>query len=82
MAIIKNKAGESVARKLINAIVDKSIDLQKNPYKRQEEELLVKFEQEFRCLLFKKYKIIYFINLENKRIDVIMYLIVGRILVK
>ena len=52
-------ASISVAQKLVNGILDKTIKLSKNPYIGQKEILLAKRKQEFRYLVFKKYKIIY-----------------------
>ena len=67
----KNKAGLNVARRLTKGIVDKTIDLQKNPKKGQKELLLEDYSQEFRYLVFKSYKIIYFINSNKERIDIV-----------
>lgn len=67
----KNKAGLQVARKLTKGIVDITIDLQKNPRKGQREPLLEKYSREFRYLVYKKYKIIYFINFDKGRIDIV-----------
>jgi len=64
----KRKAGKSVARKRISGIVDRTIDLGKTPHRGQKEELLVFFQKDLRYLVFKKYKIIYFINSVSKKI--------------
>lgn len=63
-------AGVSVALKLVNAIIDRTIGLEKNPYIGTKEKLLEKREQEFRYLVHKNYKIIYWVNLNKKRIDI------------
>jgi len=63
-------AGVSVARKLINGIIDRTIGLEKNPYIGPKEKLLEKREQEFRYLVHKSYKIIYWVNLIKNRIEV------------
>lgn len=64
----KHTANEKIARKIISEIVDKTIDLDKNPNIGQIEELLLERSQEFRYLVSSNYKIIYYINLESKRI--------------
>ena len=64
------KAGVSVALKLVNGIIDRTISLEKNPYLGPKEKLLEKRKQEFRYLVFKNYKIIYWVNLNKKRIEV------------
>ena len=61
----------SVARKIVSGIVDRTIDLNKNPKKGQVEELLKQRQQEFRFLLYKNYKIIYWINYEKSRIEIV-----------
>ena len=59
-----------VARRLVTGIVDKTIDLEKNPHKGQKEELLKDRPEEFRYLVYKSYKIIYWINKEKQRIEI------------
>ncbi len=63
-------AGQRVAQKLINGIVDTTIDLEKNPYIGQKESLLSNRTQEIRYLVYKKFKIIYWINVEYSRIEI------------
>lgn len=64
----KLKAGVKIAKKIVNEIVDKTIDIDKNPKFGQTEELLKDRIQEFRYLVSSNYKIIYYINLETQRI--------------
>jgi len=64
------KGGVSVALKLVNGIIDRTIGLEKNPYLGPKEILLEKRKQEFRYLVFKSYKIIYWVNLNKNRIEV------------
>ena len=64
----KHKASLKIARKIINEIVDKTIDLNRNPKMGQIEDLLIEREQEFRYLVSGNYKIIYYINNNTKRI--------------
>ena len=60
-----------IAQKLINEIIDKSIELEKNPLIGQKEILLSDRIQEFRYLVYKNYKIIYWVNLDKKRVEII-----------
>ncbi|OQX80378.1 MAG: plasmid stabilization protein [Bacteroidetes bacterium 4484_249] len=65
------KVSSRIAKKLVTGIIDKTIGLEKNPYIGQVEELLLHLPQNFRYLVFKNYKIIYWINLNKKRIDIV-----------
>ncbi len=67
----ESKAGTRIARKLISGIIDKTIELDKNPHIGQKEELLYGRPQKFRYLVFKNYKIIYWINQNKNRIDIV-----------
>jgi plasmid stabilization system protein ParE len=60
----------NVAKKLVDSIVDHTIGLEKQPYTGQKEELLSDRPQKFKYLVFKSYKIIYWINEPKKRIDI------------
>lgn len=64
------KASERVAKKLINAIVDSTIGIEKHPKIGQIEISLKHRKQEFRYLVFKNYKIVYWVNYEFKRIEI------------
>ncbi|MCH4824671.1 type II toxin-antitoxin system RelE/ParE family toxin [Gramella lutea] len=66
----KYKASKRVAAKLINGIIDTTIDLEKTPGIGQKEFLLKAREQDFRYLVFKNYKIIYWINKKQNRIEI------------
>ncbi len=59
-----------VAIKLVDGIIDHTIGLEKQPYIGQLEELLSYRPQNFRYLVFKSYKIIYWINEPKNRIDI------------
>ena len=59
----KVKAGLKIARKIVNQIIDKTIDLDQNPNIGQIEDLLNHKKFEFRYLISTNYKIIYYINL-------------------
>jgi len=67
-------ASVNVARKIILGIIDKTIELDKNPQKGQVEELLKHRKQEFRFVLYKNYKIIYWINYEKNELRLPIYL--------
>ncbi len=54
-------AGLKIATKIVNAILDKSILLEKNPRLGQEEDLLKHKSQQIRYLVEGNYKIVYFI---------------------
>lgn len=60
----------NVARKLVNSIVNHTLGLERQPYIGQKEELLLKQPQNFRYLVFKSYKIVYWINEPKNRIDI------------
>lgn len=64
------KAGNSVALKLVIGIIDRTMGLEKNPYVGPKEILLEKRKQEFRYLVYKSYKIIYWVNLDKNRIEI------------
>ena len=64
----KFNAGIKVAETLANGIIDSSFDIAKNPYGAQKEELLSDRIQEYRYIVFKSYKIIYWIDETNKMI--------------
>jgi plasmid stabilization system protein ParE len=66
----KLKAGTQIAQKLVNGIVDTTIDLNLNPKIGQTETLLNNRSQNFRFLVYKNYKIIYWINTEFHRIEI------------
>ena len=55
-------ADSNTTRKIVSAIVDKTIILEKTPHIGQSEELLVKREKEYRYLVEGNYKIIYWIE--------------------
>lgn len=58
----KFKAGIRVAQTLVNGIIDISLSLEFNAYGGQKEEHLSERKQDFRYLVFKNYKIIYWID--------------------
>ncbi len=66
----KLKAGKRTAQKLVNGIIETTIDLDKQPKIGQVEFRLADRKQEFRYLVFKNYKIVYWINMDFKRIEI------------
>ncbi len=66
----ETKTGKNSAKNLINGIIDHTIGLENNPKIGQKELLLEKYSQNFRYLVFKNYKIIYWINIDKKRIEI------------
>ncbi|WP_445452929.1 type II toxin-antitoxin system RelE/ParE family toxin [Flavobacterium sp. 25HG05S-40] len=66
----KEEASVNVARNLVLGITKEAAKLEKHPTIGQEEELLDKDSRDFRYLVFKSYKIIYWVNLEKNRIEV------------
>lgn len=62
------KAGVKVAQNLVNEIIEESIKLGSNPSIGQKEELLKDRLQEYRYLVCKSYKIIYWVDVLNHRI--------------
>lgn len=59
-----------VAKNLILGIVEKTNILKTRPYIGQKEELLQNRKQEFRYLVFKNYKIIYWINHNKNQVEI------------
>ena len=65
------KASKRTASKLINGIVDTTIDLGKQPEIGQIELALADKKKEFRYLIFKNYKIVYWANVTHNRIEIV-----------
>jgi plasmid stabilization system protein ParE len=64
------EASTNVAQGLVQGIIDRTINLEKNPFIGQEEELLANRTQRFRYLIYKNYKIIYWVNTNKNRIEI------------
>ena len=58
----KFNAGIKVAENLTNGIINASFEIDKNPYGGQKEELLNDRIQEYRYIVFKSYKIVYWVD--------------------
>ena len=63
----RKKVGFNIAQNLVIGIVDSTIELKHAPKIGQKEELLKERKQEFRYLVFKNYKILYWSDFKNKR---------------
>lgn len=66
----EDKASPKIAKKLVNGIIDTTINLKKQPKIGQVERNLAEREQEFRFLVHKNYKIIYWINFKFNRVEI------------
>ncbi len=66
----KEEASLRVARKIVDDIVKSTLKLSAQPYIGAKEPLLKDREQDFRYLVHKNYKIIYWHNEEKSRIDI------------
>ncbi len=64
------KAGIRVAKKLVNGIYNETLKLKNQPKIGQIEDLLKHRKQGFRYLVFQNYKIIYWINNKENRIEI------------
>jgi plasmid stabilization system protein ParE len=67
---LKENASLRVAKNENKKIVQSTLRLRKQPEIGQIEPMLVEREIEFRCLLHQTYKIIYWINFEQNRIEI------------
>ena len=66
----KIKASPRIAKNLVQGIVEKGNSLDFQTGIGQKEELLLDRPQEFRYLVYKSYKIIYYFNEEKNRIEI------------
>ncbi|WP_009035606.1 type II toxin-antitoxin system RelE/ParE family toxin [Indibacter alkaliphilus] len=64
------RASKRVAEKLVNGIVDSTIKLKNQPEVGPIELSLEKRPQKFRYLIYKNYKIVYWINKEFNRVEI------------
>ncbi len=64
------KASPIVAQRLVQKIIDATIILENNPKSGRKEELLLTRPQEFRFVIVKDYKIIYWIDYEFNIINI------------
>ena len=66
----REKVSLKIARKLVFEITQEVKKLQSQPNIGQREELLIDREQEFRYLVYKNHKMIYWINKQENRIEI------------
>ncbi|MFC3416608.1 type II toxin-antitoxin system RelE/ParE family toxin [Algoriphagus hitonicola] len=67
----KEKANPRIAKKLVNGIIRECQMLKKNPKIGRIEELLKERKERFRFLIYKNYKLIYWINKKENRIEIV-----------
>jgi plasmid stabilization system protein ParE len=67
---IKENTSEKTAKRVVSEIVNEAIILNNQLKIGQKEELLLNRIQEFRYLVFKKYKLIYRINSEKNQVEI------------
>ena len=65
------KASLRAAQQLTDELIDRSLELATNPLIGQKEILLKDRIQEFRYLVYKNYKIIYWVNTKKQRIEIV-----------
>jgi plasmid stabilization system protein ParE len=63
-------ASKKIARSLVNGIVNRTIDLANQPKIGQVESSLTSRKQEFRYLVYKNYKVVYWINYDFNRVEI------------
>src|SRR5690606_14603302 len=66
----REKAGVRIAKKLVTGIYNETLKLKKQPQIGQIEELLKNRKEEFRYLVYKNYKVIYWINEKENRVEI------------
>ena len=64
------KASPNIAQRLVQKIVDATIILENNPKSGRKEDLLADRIQEFRFIILKSYKVIYWIDYELNVINI------------
>jgi toxin ParE1/3/4 len=67
----KKEAGVRIAKKIISDLFNEVQILRKQAKIGQIEELLIDREEEFRYLVFKNYKIIYWINHKKNQVEIV-----------
>lgn len=65
------KASTGFAQQLVEELIDRSLELEINPLIGQKEILLAARLQDFRYLVYKNYKIIYWVNIKRHRIEIV-----------
>ena len=66
----RERAGKRIAKNLVEGIYTETLILKKQPKTGRVEELLKNRKEEFRFLVFKSYKIIYWINYKKNQVEI------------
>jgi plasmid stabilization system protein ParE len=66
------KASPNIGQRLVQKIIDATIILENNPVSGKKEELLTDRPMEFRFIIIKNYKVIYWVDSEFSTINVSM----------
>ena len=69
-AYYNENATLKVAKKLVTEIVGESKKLSKNPEIGQRDELLSELQNDYRYLIFKSYKIVYYFNYRTNTVEI------------
>ena len=67
----RRRASSGIAKKLVDGIYNETLKLASQPEIGQIEELLRGRDQEYRYLIYKKYKIIYWVNHQADKIEIV-----------
>ena len=67
----RRKAGVVVSKRIVKEIHNEAHILKKQPELGQIEELLKNRKEEFRYLVHKNYKLIYWVNIEKNQVEII-----------
>lgn len=70
-AFYKEEANIAIANDLVNNIIDASIQLENNPYLGRAEHLLEDRPEYFRFIIYRHFKILYWVNELKNRIEVV-----------
>jgi plasmid stabilization system protein ParE len=66
----RRKAGVTISKKIVKGIYNEALILEKQPKLGQIEELLKNRKEEFRYLIHKNYKLIYWINSKENQVEI------------
>jgi plasmid stabilization system protein ParE len=66
-----DKVSTQLAQRIVDELIEKSLLLEEFPQTGQIEPLLLDRKEKFRYLIYKSYKLIYWINEQKERIEII-----------
>jgi plasmid stabilization system protein ParE len=66
----RRKAGVVISKRIVKEIYNEALILKKQPELGQIEELLKNRKEEFRYLVHKNYKLIYWVNIEKNQVEI------------